>query len=140
MLQSIERVETSVKQHGSTHLCPVPVDLLELLDHQGGLNPECFARGLLQEAIGQLEGLKRRKVALEGLATAVQQGLEQKLQQQQQKQPKEEKEEEESTRKRQRSDGQDEDTAEPLAKKVHLEDERNPKTSQEDGTKGEPVG
>jgi len=36
---------------------------------------DCFSRGLLREAMGQLAGLKRRKLALEMLGTAVQAGL-----------------------------------------------------------------
>ncbi|KAL7568985.1 hypothetical protein ACA910_021276 [Epithemia clementina (nom. ined.)] len=98
VLQSIDKVESIVKTNPTTlkarlNACPVPVDLLDLLDAHGeggssGLNPECFARGLLQEAIGQLEGLKRRKVALERLADAVQDGLEQKLLDQQQQRAK----------------------------------------------------
>ena len=87
VLQSIENIENIVQTNPTTlrarlNHCPVPVDLLDLLDHEGGLNPECFARGLLQEAVGQLEGLKRRKMALESLGDAVQAGLEQKLQEQ----------------------------------------------------------
>lgn len=61
------------------------MDLLELLDHSGsmnkqdkdfGLNPECYASGLLREATGQLAGLKRRKKALEMLGAAIERGLE----------------------------------------------------------------
>ena len=36
---------------------------------------DCFSRGLLKEALGQLAGLKRRKLALEMLGAAVQTGL-----------------------------------------------------------------
>jgi hypothetical protein len=79
------------------------MDLLELLDHNAstnandkdfGLNPECYASGLLREAIGQLAGLKRRKKALEMLGTAIERGLAARITttattitQQQQKQP-----------------------------------------------------
>lgn len=38
---------------------------------------DCFSRGLVKEALGQLQGLKRRKKALEMLGAAVQAGLEQ---------------------------------------------------------------
>ena len=80
VLKAVERVESTVQHNHelrtNLNACPVPVDLLDLLDHGGGLNPECFARGLLQEALGQLEGLKRRKSALERLAVAVEAGLE----------------------------------------------------------------
>jgi hypothetical protein len=36
---------------------------------------DCFSRGLLREALGQLAGLKRRKLAMGLLAAAVQSGL-----------------------------------------------------------------
>jgi len=41
------------------------------------LLPDCFSRGLLREALGQLAGLKRRKLALEMLGAAIQTGLDQ---------------------------------------------------------------
>lgn len=64
----------------------VPLDLLELMDYGHdasqdngynlfGLNPECFLRGLLREALRQLSGLKRRKVALEMLGNAIEEGI-----------------------------------------------------------------
>lgn len=40
--------------------------------------PDCFSRGLLREALGQLAGLKRRKLALEMLGAAIQNGLNQR--------------------------------------------------------------
>jgi hypothetical protein len=55
--------------------CPIPLDLLDLIDHGGGLNPDCFSRGLLKEALGQLAGLKRRKLALQMLGDAIQKGM-----------------------------------------------------------------
>ena len=55
--------------------CPIPLDLLEMLDCSNGLNPEIFVRGLLREGLSQLAGLRRRKVALEMLGNAVQAGL-----------------------------------------------------------------
>ena len=39
---------------------------------------DCFSRGLLREALGQLAGLKRRKLALEMLGAAIQTGLDQR--------------------------------------------------------------
>ena len=36
---------------------------------------DCFSRGLLKEALGQLAGLRRRKLALEMLGAAIQTGL-----------------------------------------------------------------
>lgn len=89
VITALERVESVVKDNASLKKklqeCPIPLDLLDLLDHgQGGgaLNPECFVRGLLKEALGQLAGLKRRKLALELLGTAVQNGLNTQLRQQ----------------------------------------------------------
>jgi hypothetical protein len=58
--------------------CPIPLDLLEMLDCSNGLNPEIFVRGLLREALSQLAGLRRRKVALEMLGNAIQKGLDAK--------------------------------------------------------------
>jgi len=53
----------------------VPLDLLDLMDYGGGLNPDVFARGLLREAVRRLAGLKRRKLALELLSSAVHNGM-----------------------------------------------------------------
>lgn len=39
---------------------------------------DCFSRGLLREALGQLAGLKRRKLALEMLGAAIKNGLDQR--------------------------------------------------------------
>jgi hypothetical protein len=57
--------------------CPVPLDLLDLLD-SSRINPDVFSRGLLREALGQLAGLRRRKLALEMLGSAVQSGIRKK--------------------------------------------------------------
>ena len=84
--RSIQSVETVLQSNPNLKKklqeCAIPMDLLDVLDHgQGGgaLNPDCFIRGLLKEALGQLAGLKRRKLALGLLGNAVQQGLNQKL-------------------------------------------------------------
>ena len=61
--------------------CKIPLDLLDLMD-SSSLNPECFSRGMLREALGQLAGLKRRKLALELLGAAVQSGIQKRQQQQ----------------------------------------------------------
>lgn len=58
--------------------CPIPLDLLEMLDCSNGLNPEIFVRGLLREGLSQLAGLRRRKVALEMLGNTIQAGLDAK--------------------------------------------------------------
>jgi len=57
--------------------CPVPLDLLDLLDigQPFGINPQCYARGLMKEAMRQLAGLERRKNALAMLGSAIEKGL-----------------------------------------------------------------
>jgi hypothetical protein len=80
IIASLQKVESCVKDdmelRQTLQNCLIPVDLLELLDF--GLNPDCFSRGLLREAMGQLQGLKRRKRALEMLGAAVQKGLDER--------------------------------------------------------------
>ncbi|KAL3904627.1 MAG: hypothetical protein SGARI_004843 [Bacillariaceae sp.] len=82
-LQDVEGViKTKADLRQSLSQCQVPINLLDLLDHGDGLNPDCFSRGLLREALGQLGGLKRRKLALEMLGAAVQSGFDAQQQQQ----------------------------------------------------------
>lgn len=84
IIKALERVEGVAKNDETLWKrltqCPIPLDLLELMDCGGGLNPEMFMRGLLREALSQLAGLRRRKVALEMLGTAIETGLEKKSQ------------------------------------------------------------
>ena len=79
VIASTQKVDGVVKDDAelrkNLQSCLVPLDLLDLLDHGGGLNPDCFSRALLKESLGQLAGLKRRKLALEMLGMAVQSGL-----------------------------------------------------------------
>jgi hypothetical protein len=96
VIKALKRVEDCINNKGDgshknnvtlrEHLqkCLIPMDLLELLDHNAstnmhdkefGLNPECYASGLLREAMFQLAGLKRRKNALEMLGNAIERGL-----------------------------------------------------------------
>lgn len=81
IVRAIERAEGVVKRdeilHKTLQDCAIPLDLLDLMDHANGLNPECFTRGFLREALSQLAGLRRRKVALEMLGTAIENGLKQ---------------------------------------------------------------
>jgi len=78
-LQKVEGViKADVVLKRSLQECKVPINLLDLLDHGNGLNPDCFSRGLLKEALGQLAGLRRRKLALEMLGAAIQTGLNQR--------------------------------------------------------------
>jgi hypothetical protein len=76
---SVQKVDGVVKSDAELRKnlqdCLIPLDLLDLLDYGSGLNPDCFSRALLREALGQLAGLKRRKLALEMLGAAVQSGL-----------------------------------------------------------------
>mmetsp|Transcript_461 Transcript_461/g.646 ORF Transcript_461/g.646 Transcript_461/m.646 type:complete len:237 (+) Transcript_461:121-831(+) len=50
----------------------VPLDLLDMMDYAGGLNPDCFARGLLIEALQQFSNLSNRKSSMTMLANLVQ--------------------------------------------------------------------
>ncbi|KAL7470628.1 hypothetical protein ACHAXS_010875 [Conticribra weissflogii] len=61
--------------------CPIPLDLLDLMDvgNPFGMNPQCYARGLMKEALRQLAGLERRKRALDMLGTAIERGLEERM-------------------------------------------------------------
>ena len=88
ILQALQKVERTVKDnkenpndsplYQTLKDTPIPLDLLDLMDHGGGLHPECLIRGLFHEALGQLAGLKRRKLALQMLGNAVQVGIAQK--------------------------------------------------------------
>lgn len=53
----------------------VPLDLLDMMDFAGGLNPDCFARGLIKEALRQMGNLQRRKASMKMLAATIQNGL-----------------------------------------------------------------
>ena len=79
VIASVQKVDGAVQADAALRKnlqeCLIPLDLLDLLDHGGGLNPDCFSRALLRESLGQLAGLKRRKLALEMLGTAVESGL-----------------------------------------------------------------
>ena len=87
ILSTVKKVEGTVRKfpalQKSLQDCMIPTDLLDLMDHGGGLHPDCFVRGLFQEALGQLAGLKRRKLALKMLGNALQMGIQRKQQQQQ---------------------------------------------------------
>jgi hypothetical protein len=78
VVTALQRVEGTIQSDAglrkSLHECMVPVDLLDLLD-SSKLHPDVFARGLLREALGQLAGLRRRKLALEMLGSAIQSGI-----------------------------------------------------------------
>jgi len=61
--------------------CPIPLDLLDLLDvgQPFGLNPQCYARGLMKESMRQLAGLERRKRALAMLAQSIELGMDARM-------------------------------------------------------------
>jgi len=81
-LQAVEGVvKTDLELRKQLEECKIPLDLLDLLDHGGGLNPVCFARGMLKEALGQLAGLKRRKLAMDLLSKFVEAGIQQRQKQ-----------------------------------------------------------
>jgi hypothetical protein len=125
-ITSISKVEGVVQADAALRQslteCLIPFDLLDLLDHGGGLNPECFSRGVLQEAMGQLAGLKRRKRALEMLGFAVQRGIEQRDSEQASAVVKEDVAESKSSLKREREGNEGEDMKESPIKKVKVEE------------------
>ena len=53
----------------------VPLDLLDMMDYAQNLNPDCFARGLLKEALRQWGNLQRRKASMKLLAIFVENGM-----------------------------------------------------------------
>lgn len=99
VIKCIQRVESTVRDNSdlreTLQQCKIPLDLLDVLD-SSHLNPECFSRGLLREALGQLAGLKRRKLALELLGAAVQSGIQKRQASLKKREREEEQEEEES--------------------------------------------
>ena len=70
--EALEKFRSSLDEK-----CPIPLDLLDLLDigQPFGINPQCYARGLMKEAMRQLAGLERRKNALAMLGSAIEKGL-----------------------------------------------------------------
>lgn len=118
MLKAVERVEGVAKKDEvlwkKLQDCPIPLDLLDLMDCANGLNPELLIRGLLREALSQLAGLRRRKVALEMLGNAIQAGLKKKRKRNKLKGLKRERDSANST-----SSDDDGQITEPPAKRVH---------------------
>jgi len=53
----------------------IPLDLMDMLDFAGGLNPDCFARGLIKESLRQMGNLQRRKASMKMLAVTIQNGM-----------------------------------------------------------------
>ena len=104
LLSSITKEQLISFRTSLEEKCPIPLDLLDLLDYVGGaqsvgggtsgsgggqqikttstlssqvfgLNPQVYARGLLSESKRQLAGLERRKRALAMLATSIEEGM-----------------------------------------------------------------
>ncbi len=46
-----------------------------MMDFAGGVNPDCFARGLIKEALRQMGNLQRRKASMRMLAITIQNGM-----------------------------------------------------------------
>jgi hypothetical protein len=70
---STEAFRTSLEEE-----YPIPLDLLDLLDvgqPTFGINPQCYARGLMVEALRQLSVLERRKRVLNMLARSIEGGM-----------------------------------------------------------------
>ena len=69
---STEAFRTSLEEE-----FPIPLDLLDLLDvgQPFGINPQCYARGLMVEALRQLSVLERRKRVLNMLARSIEGGM-----------------------------------------------------------------
>lgn len=118
VISGLKNVEGVVKADSdlrkALQACPVSINLLDLLDHGGGLNPDCFSRGLLRESLGQLKGLRRRKLAVKMLGEAVNSGLGT------------ESGKEEATNKRKLEDPaiNEEETSEPSTKKARTEKDK----------------
>ena len=55
----------------------IPLDLLDMMD-ANSLNPDCFARGLLNEALRQFGNLRKRKASMNTLAQLVETGMKQR--------------------------------------------------------------
>lgn len=116
IVKALTQVEETVKNdtalYETLQNCQIPLDLLDLLDCQGGLNPDCFSRGLLKEALGQLAGLKRRKLALGMLGDFIERGMS-KL---------DEREEETTagTKRKGNTEKEDEESSEPKKKRAKL--------------------
>lgn len=141
IIKSLQRVENVVKNDIKLKLtlqnCLIPFDLLDLLDYE--INPDCFSRGLLKEVIRQLDGLKRRKNALEMLGSAIQIGLDKKDNDEQirrakkllKKNNKIKKKREREENKQQQQDGGEVNTTEiiegePALKRIKVNDEDQP--------------
>lgn len=55
----------------------IPLDLLDMMD-ANCLNPDCFARGLLNEALRQFGNLRSRKASMNMLSQLVESGMKQR--------------------------------------------------------------
>jgi hypothetical protein len=97
VIDAIKQVEEKVNGLQSEELLSklrqtaIPLDLLDMMDYGNilqessdvpvepsqftGLNPDCFARGLLRESLRQIGTMNRRKASMKMLAASIQNGL-----------------------------------------------------------------
>mmetsp|Transcript_35408 Transcript_35408/g.53582 ORF Transcript_35408/g.53582 Transcript_35408/m.53582 type:complete len:217 (+) Transcript_35408:78-728(+) len=115
---SIQASEADIALRKCLEESEVPFDLLDLMDSANGLNPDCFARGLLREAMRQLDGLKRRKLALEMLGGAISAGLAKRERERLSEEKRKKEEESSGNNKRQRESAAD-DGEEPRSDEPH---------------------
>jgi hypothetical protein len=81
IMEAIKMVEVKVnspEMYDKLRQVAIPLDLLDMMDCAGGVNPDCFARGLMDEASRQLGNLQRRKTSMKVLAKTIQNGMEQR--------------------------------------------------------------
>lgn len=81
IIEAIKMVEVKVnspEMYDKLRQVAIPLDLLDMMDCAGGVNPDCFARGLMDEASRQLGNLQRRKTSMKILAKTIQNGMEQR--------------------------------------------------------------
>jgi hypothetical protein len=77
-IQLVEEKVNSPEMYEKLRQVAIPLDLLDMMDSAGGVNPDCFARGLMDEASRQLGNLQRRKTSMKVLAKTIQNGVEQR--------------------------------------------------------------
>lgn len=77
-IQLVEEKVNSTEMYEKLRQVAIPLDLLDMMDCAGGVNPDCFARGLMEEASRQLGNLQRRKTSMKVLAKTIQNGIEQR--------------------------------------------------------------
>jgi len=76
--QQLQQQEDNMALGHKLRQTAVPLDLLDMMDADpdAGLNPDCFARGLLNEALRQFSNLNERKASMNMLASFVENAFE----------------------------------------------------------------